>query len=1136
MPPKKPVYQKLNPIEHILKRPDMYVGAIKPKKESNEWVADLSTSPESPKIIKKDEITFSTALLRIFIEVLSNAIDNVWRSKEAGIPCTKIKVDINQETGETKIWNDGLTIPIEKNEEHKIYNPELIFGHLLTGSNYDDDESRFGSGRNGLGVKLTNVFSKLFTVRTFDPNTGKLYQKTWKENMTMSDKEKITSPSYKKGFTEVIWTPDFSRFNLVNYNNTILSIFYRYVYDSAMLTKIAIHLNGTKVNIKNLQDYAKCFLNEDTKELLYLTSKDCEVVVSSSHSDFEHIAFTNGVFNKEGGVHVEQWSEDLFRPIVNKLNKPKQPQINIKDVKRFFRLFISATVPNPEFSSQSKTYLSSPNIKTIVLPKHINNILKWGVIEKIKDIIRSKELLSLKKAEKHKKSFKKIQGFDPANNAGSKSSKECTLILCEGLSAKTYAVSGIQVGYNSKAGRDWFGIYPLRGKLLNVRNASNNSIAGNKEITDVIQALGLHYGIDYSEEKNYNNLNYGTVMIMTDSDVDGIHISSLIMNFFHHLFPSLMKRGQPFIISMQTPIVKIFIPRNELVFYNEELFKRYMERNSQQKSRIKYYKGLGTSSDEEIKATFGKRVIEYSVDKDLDSNMNKVFNSKFSDERKTWLEKYNPKNVHYEDENDARTLRMSYTNFIDQEHIKFSIDDCSRSLPCVLDGLKQSQRKILYATFLKNLRPSGKSMKVAQLAGFVAEKTNYHHGEQCLFETITKMAQNFPGSNNLPLLEKDGQFGSRISGGKDAANARYIFTKLSNATRFIFPCEDDILLKNIVDEGDIVEPEFYVPIIPMILVNGCSAGIGTGWSCSVPSYNPLEIVDCVKTWISKKGIFDKDGDLVYSTLPELTPWYHNYTGKIEKVTDTKYISYGNIERTCLKTGDKIVIDELPINMWTDKFKDNLEDLLEKKFIKFIKNYSTPEKVNFVVGESEELKCSLETLKLKNYLYSSNMVLFDKDGKIRKFETVDDIIDYFCNVRYTFYELRKTYQLKILINSLKYLNNKFRFLTVVMNDELVIYKRNDDELIREMEEKGFDKKGDDNDDEKGYDYLLNMRVRSFTEKLLNKLKEEIEETQKNIKKLEELSETQLWLNDLDKFVNAYNDYLKSLKKSSRSKKN
>ena len=190
MPPRKPVYQKLNPIEHILKRPDMYVGAIKPRKESNEWVTDLSTSPESPKIIKKEEITYSSALLRIFIEVLSNAIDNVWRSKEAGIPCTKIKVDINQDTGETKIWNDGLTIPVEKNEEYKIYNPELIFGHLLTGSNYDDEENRFGSGRNGLGVKLTNVFSKLFTVRTFDPNTGKLYQKTWRENMTISDKEK----------------------------------------------------------------------------------------------------------------------------------------------------------------------------------------------------------------------------------------------------------------------------------------------------------------------------------------------------------------------------------------------------------------------------------------------------------------------------------------------------------------------------------------------------------------------------------------------------------------------------------------------------------------------------------------------------------------------------------------------------------------------------------------------------------------------------------------------------------------------------------------------------------------------------------------------------------------------------------
>ena len=156
---------------------------------------------------------------------------------------------------------------------------------------------------------------------------------------------------------------------------------------------------------------------------------------------------------------------------------------------------------------------------------------------------------------------------------------------------------------------------------------------------------------------------------------------------------------------------------------------------------------------------------------------------------------------------------MYFSDYIDTELIKFSIDDCGRSIPNIFDGLKQSQRKILYATFLKNLKPGGKSMKVVQLAGFVAEKTNYHHGEQCLFETITKMAQDFPGSNNIPYLQKDGQFGSRLSGGKDAANARYIFTKLTKLTRLIFRPEDDVLLKNVLDDGDLVEPEFYLPIL-----------------------------------------------------------------------------------------------------------------------------------------------------------------------------------------------------------------------------------------------------------------------------------------------------------------------------------
>ena len=638
MPPKKPKYQKLDPVEHIHKRPDMYVGSIKPKFYTDEYIFDSDTEL----IIKRDSIKYSQGLLRIFVEALSNAIDNVWRSDEADIACTKIKVDIDKETGMTTIWNDGLSIPIEKDEETEMYNPTLIFGHLLTSSNYDDTEDRLTSGRNGLGIKLTNVFSKEFSVKTFDDTTNKTYNKKWTDNMRESEKEKISKSRKKdpKNFTEISWIPDFEKFGVKGYTTNILSIIYRYVYDAAMITKLPVYLNGKKIHIKNLLDYTKYF--KDTTDNLFIKHKECEIVLTPSTGSFEHVAFTNGVFNKEGGVHVDAWTESIFRPLMVKFNKPNKPQVTIKDVKKFFRLFINCILVNPEFTSQSKTCLSSPNVKTFVQPKNINAIMKWDASAQILDIIKAKELLTLKKTESKKNVFKKIAGFDPANNAGGTKSKDCTLILCEGLSAKTYAVVGIDVGFNKKRGRDWFGIYPLKGKVLNVRNASISSISKNKEITDVVNALGLQHGTDYSTDTAFKKLNYGKVMIMTDADNDGIHISSLIMNFFHYMFPSLLKRDKSFVLSMQTPLVRIYQKGEDMLFYRQEIFEKYMREHEKKQHKIKYYKGLGTSSDKEVRETFGKRVIKYVADEKTDYNVDKVFNSKKADERKIWLEAYDP--------------------------------------------------------------------------------------------------------------------------------------------------------------------------------------------------------------------------------------------------------------------------------------------------------------------------------------------------------------------------------------------------------------------------------------------------------------------------------------------------------------
>jgi DNA topoisomerase-2 len=1108
---KTTTYKSLDQREHILHRPDMYIGSVKNERQEKYIAVE---NEESYRIIKKN-MEYNPGLARLFIEALSNSIDNLWRSKKANVPMTKIKVNVDSER--VTIWNDGLHIPVEINEQTGLYIPDMIFGKFLSGSNYDDTEERLTSGRNGVGVKALNAFSKEFTVKVCDPVNGKLYTQTWSGNMLNKTKPKITSSKLKNGYTEVSWVTDFNRFGCEGYSSKTISLFLKHCLDTAMITNVSVYFNDKKLPVKTLSDYALLFLEEDTKEKLVINTDNCNIVLLPNQSgEFESISFVNGIETREGGVHVDSWSNAIFKPLSEKYSTKKGPQLSVKDIKPFFKLFVNCTVPNPSFNSQEKSKLVSPSVKAEILPKHINSICKWSVAENIAELLKSKDVQVLKKVEK-KRGFKRIDGYDPANLSGGKHSNDCTLILCEGLSAKTYAVLGIEVGAYGKKGRNYFGVYALRGKGLNTRNATASSISKNREITDMIQALNLKYEVDYTKDDNFNSLNYGKVMILTDQDDDGLHISGLIMNFFHSMFPSLMKRGLPFIVSMRTPLVRIYTKTQQHVFYNVEELKKFMSNNDVSKLNIKYFKGLGTSSDKEVRDSFGKSIVEYYLDEKADDNMNKAFHSKQSNQRKEWLRAYNPSesSVSFKD----TINKMSISDFINKELIRFSQDDCNRNIPNLIDGLKISQRKILYATILKGLKYSAKTMKVAQLAGFVAESTNYHHGEQCLFDTIVKIAHEFPGSNNIPLLFRDGQFGSRLCNGNDAASARYIFTKLERLTRLIFRQEDDSLLTHIYEECEKIEPEFYVPIIPTILVNG-NESIGTGWSSSIPCYNPLELIDSIQEWLNNNNsawLPESGEDVKCSVIPELTPWYRDFHGKIERIDSNKFVTTGIMNE---EAKNKYNIVELPIGMWTDSMKDHIEQMIEDKKIKSYKNYSTPKKVNFSVHANNEVTFS--DMKLKTTISTNNMVMFC-DGVVKKFDSVDQIIDEFCKVRYRYYVIRKESVLKQLRYECMVLENKRRFLKEVMNDELVIHKKEEEDVYKELGNRKYYK------DDNGYRYLLSMQISSFTSTKLDELDKNIKNLKQSIESLEKKSPSDLWKSDLKEFKDEYKLWLSEIGK-------
>lgn len=1086
-------YLQLSEIDHILHRPTNTVGSVKLTK-SEEYVADIS----SKILISKKEVTFVPAILRIFVEALSNVIDNKWRSTKNKVPMKKIKVDIS-ENGKISVYNDGSHIPIEINKQSGLYNPELIFGNLRTSSNYDDTEERLTSGTFGQGAKCIVIFSSWFSVRCVDPINKIEYLQIWENNMKTIGKPVIKPTTEKTGSTEISWIFDKKYFGFDEYSWDTISVFQRYLIDMAMITGIPVEFNGEMISMSNLMDYSKCYLNEVPEEIVGFKHEGCDVVVLPS-DEFQAISFVNGVFTIDGGLHVDSWVEEIFRPIVNKMNKPKKPQVNIKDVKQFFKIFVNLVIPNPEFGGATKAKYTGPPIQVKVPLKVVNTIMKWSVISKIEDLIRGKELTSLKKTES-KKGFKKIEGLDPANFAGGSKSLECILILTEGLSAKTFALKGMDVGVYNKKGRDRIGALSLRGKFLNVRNATIDSISKNKEVSSIVNALGLRYNIDYLDDKNFSTLNYGKVISLCDQDVDGYHIQGLLLNFFHTLFPSLLKRSEPFFVSMNTPIIRIESSGEKLKFYDLSKARKYILDNNVDKKKIKYYKGLGSSNTEDIEDSFGKKMIEFEYDSKTDEAMNKIFHTKFSNERKKWIEEYDPGMIVNDDE---ETSSMTIPEFLDTQMIQFSIDDCGRSIPNLFDGFKEGQRKVFYSAILKNLSNDKKSLKVAQFAGYISEKTNYHHGEDCLIDTITGMAQDFAGSNNIPLFYRDGQFGSRTFNGKDAASGRYIFTKFDELTRLIFRPEDDDILNYQLDDGDTIEPEFYLPIIPMILCNGC-LGIGTGWSSNIPAFNPKELIEDVRRWINKTSL-----DRI-----ELKPWYRNFKGEIVKESENKYLCYGRFA----KKGDKVIIDEIPIKVSIDDYKDFIETLLEEKKIKSRKNYSKANSPHFEIVELKDgMICNNETLNLRCSISTTNMVLFAEGKTLKKFDSVEEIIDTFCDKRYEYYTLRKSYLLKILNEKLIVSMNKKRFLEEVMNDVLILRHREEDEIVNEMIETGYYLK------DGSFSYLLSMQIRSFTRNKVEELESQISKLKDKIKETDDISESKMWLNELDELEKKYLKWL------------
>jgi DNA topoisomerase-2 len=1063
--------QKLTHIEHILKRPDSYVGPVEQGTEPY-WILDGST-------FTKKNLKYSPALLKIFDEILVNAIDrNSLHPKQVN----SISVSIDKETGSVTIENNGPLggIGVRMHEKEGLWNPELVFGHLLTSTNYDDSQKRIVGGRNGYGAKLANIYSTDFSVIIKDHETKQTYTQKWSKNMTVCDPPKIKKHSGATSSVSITFTPEWKRFGMSKMDDTIYSIFQKRVWDANICTtqNCKVKFNGDVLPKQNFEAYAK--MHEGVQEVASVTGDRWSVCIGPSENGLEQVSFVNGICTMKGGTHVDHVANHIANGIIDDM--AKKIKLKPQQVKNAFTIFVKATLENPTFSSQVKSECTSkaPDFGSKFEPpkNFVKNVLKTGIADELTALSKFKEMKELKKTDGARKS--KITGIpklDDANKAGTAQSGKCTLIVTEGDSAKTLAVAGLSV-----VGRDHYGVFPLRGKCKNVRDSSVAQLTSNQEFNDLKKILGLQQGKEYT---SVSELRYGRLMIMTDADNDGSHIKGLILNMIHYFWPSLLKLN--FVVSMVTPIIKATKGSETKSFYTDSAFRTWYGAGKAG-WRIKYYKGLGTSTSAEAREYFKKiqdLTVKFDMDTMTDDSIVLAFDKKKADARKTWLLESTAKDANQLEVPYGDVKQLDITDFVHKDLVNFSLADLKRSIAHVADGLKPSQRKVMYSCFQKNLTAE---MKVAQLAAYVAEKSAYHHGEVSLAETIVKLANDYTGSNNINLLEPCGQFGTRLMGGKDASQTRYIFTKLTKEARKLFDPRDDAILNYLDDDGRSIEPDFYMPTLPMVLVNG-TEGIGTGFSCYVPPFNPDDIRENIKRVLGGEEV-----------VP-MKPWFRGFKGKVFKDEGGLWVTEG----VWRDTGSRLKVTELPPGRWTQDYKEYLDSLVEKKMITGYTNNSTTDDVDFeIFGYSG--KDLLKDLKMRKTFHTSNMHLFHPTRGIHRYTTPEEILKDFVELRLEHYKKRKAHLIDVLEKRAEMCSLKSKFVTMVIEGRLVVFKRKKAELEKEMA--AMFPKMDGN-----WDYLLNTRTVEYTEERVKALMDEAQQAIVDLERMLKTSHITMWKTDI-----------------------
>ena len=516
------MYQVLEHKKHILLKPDTYVGSCQ-NENINTFVFESNEEQSVGKIIPKS-IEYPPGWYKCYDELIVNAHDHKKRMdkvindknkkniKHNHKPVSIIKIAILEDNS-IEIYNDGDGIHVEFLEKEKVYPVELIFYTLLSSTNFDDNEEREWGGRNGYGAKLANIFSKKFKVETVDHVNKKKLVQEFTNNMTQKSEPIITNIKKENPipYTKITWLPDYERFGLEKLTDDMISMIKKRAYDIAGITdkSTKVYFNNKLLEVREFEKYVDMYIgNKSETKRVYDEGIGWQIVATSSNDEiFEQVSFVNGICTLRGGTHVDYIADQIKNKLVEYLKKKKKIEVKPQIVKNQLKLYINASkIVNPTFDSQTKETLKTPKSSFSthfeITSKFIEQLAKTDIIQKIENQTAYKDSLSLSKTDGKKNKKVKVPKLLDANKAGTNDSKKCSIILTEGDSAKTMAVAGL-----SEVGRDYYGVYPLRGKIQNIRGLSSKKILECDILNKVKTILGLQAGSDY--KKNMKKQVYG---------------------------------------------------------------------------------------------------------------------------------------------------------------------------------------------------------------------------------------------------------------------------------------------------------------------------------------------------------------------------------------------------------------------------------------------------------------------------------------------------------------------------------------------------------------------------------------------------------------------------------------------------